>query len=118
VVSTHKKQLTAIVQQIMQQHAKTIDFRERNAGVAIDDKMQSEGFNIKISCDPKTGFIFGGNDRNCGTWMDKMGESKRAGNYGIPATPRDGADIEIIGLLKSTTRWLSQLSKNKLFPYA
>jgi glycogen debranching enzyme len=30
---------------------------------------------------------------------------------------QDGADIEIVGLLKSTTRWLSELYKDKVFPH-
>jgi len=71
--------LSEIVQEVLQRHANGIDFYERNAGPSIDSKMSAEGFHVTASIDwsvHKTGFVMGGNEHNCGTWMDKMGESE------------------------------------------
>ncbi|KAI5984314.1 glycoside hydrolase family 13 protein [Pisolithus albus] len=79
--------------------------------MAPNGLMKDNGFNIDIYVDWDTGLVFGGNADNCGTWMDKMGESVRAGTKGT------GAPIEITGLVKSTVRWLDELSRKGKFPY-
>jgi hypothetical protein len=91
--------LLSLLHECLQAHASGIHFREWNAGQKIDDKMTDNGFNVDVVFDYPTGFVFGGNSDNCGTWMDKMGESKQAKNFGVPATPRDGLPIEIAGMV-------------------
>eukprot|EP00921_Rhytidocystis_pertsovi_P016924 GHVQ01026653.1.p1 GENE.GHVQ01026653.1~~GHVQ01026653.1.p1 ORF type:complete len:1157 (-),score=119.47 GHVQ01026653.1:1814-5284(-) len=106
-----------LIHHILSKHAKGIEFTEWNAGKKIDEHMEQEGFNVKVTLDPSNGLISGGNEFNCGTWMDKMGSSTKAGNKGIPATPRDGAAVELVALLKSTLRFVSKLPEN-VFPYS
>ncbi len=106
-----------VIQEALQQHASGIEFREHDAGPNIDSQMKSEGFDIKIWTDWETGLIFGGNQWNCGTWMDKMGESEKAGSKGVPGTPRDGAPVEIIGMLYSTVRWCADLYDQGKYKY-
>ena len=100
-----------IVQEALQRHASGLSFREANAGPGLDMQMKPEGFQIDVHVDWDTGLIYGGNQFNCGTWMDKMGESEKAGSKGVPGTPRDGAAIEITGLAFSTLNWVAQLHR-------
>ncbi|KAE8221765.1 hypothetical protein CF319_g4920 [Tilletia indica] len=112
----YESTVAELIQEILQRHAAGIHFREYNAGPAIDECMKDEGFNIDIDVDWETGIILGGNEHNCGTWQDKMGSSAKAGNRGVPGTPRDGAAVEITGLLKSTLRWVEGLAAKGKWP--
>ncbi|GME71009.1 unnamed protein product [Ambrosiozyma monospora] len=113
---SYESSIREIIYEVLSRHAKGISYREANAGTQIDSQMKDEGFNVAIKVDWDTGLIHGGNQFNCGTWMDKMGESCKAGNKGFPGTPRDGAAVEINGLLKSTLRFVLELNEKGLFP--
>lgn len=106
-----------IIQEILQRHAAGMHFREYNAGPDLDSQMKSEGFNIDIEPDWSNGIIYGGNEWNCGTWMDKMGDSVKAGNKGHPGTSRDGAPVEITGLLYSALHWVDCLRQAGKFKF-
>lgn len=114
-IYTQQRPMQSIVEEILRKHAAGIKFTEWNAGDTLDHAMKPEGFVVTAGIDPETGFISGGNAWNCGTWMDKMGESHMAGNVGVPATPRDGSAIELTALLASACRWLGGICKDKLF---
>ncbi|CAI4216989.1 unnamed protein product [Parascedosporium putredinis] len=107
-----------IVQEALQRHAEGISFREHNAGPELDRQMSDKGFDIEVKVDWENGIVFGGSQYNCGTWMDKMGESERARSKGVPGTPRDGAAVEITGLLYSTLAWLARLHKKGDYKYS
>lgn len=107
-----------VIQEALQRHATGMKYREANAGPGIDCQMKDNGFNQDIHVDWENGMVFGGNQDNCGTWMDKMGESERAGSKGVPGTPRDGAAVEITGMLYSTLAWLSKLSADGKYAYS
>lgn len=106
-----------IIQEVFQRHAQGLSFREYNAGPDLDMQMKPKGFQIDVKVDWKTGLIFGGSQFNCGTWQDKMGESEKAGNKGFPGTPRDGAAIEITGLVYSALTWVTRLHEAGLYPH-
>lgn len=112
------QQLCDIMQEALECHFKGMEFVEERAGKQLDEHMTSQGFTVTYGVRRDTGFVYGGNEWNCGTWMDKMGSSEKAGNKGKPASPRDGSAVEIVGLCKAVVSWLDEMFKNnRLYPY-
>lgn len=87
------------------------------ARVLIAIVLLRTGFDVTAEVDWNTGFVRGGSKYNCGTWMDKMGGSVAGGNKGVPATPRDGSAVEIVGLQYSSVHWLAGLHAADRYPH-
>ncbi|KAI5804214.1 hypothetical protein DFH27DRAFT_481099 [Peziza echinospora] len=110
--------IAEIIQEILQKHAWGQSFREANAGPNLDSQMKWDGFWIENGVKNwDNGFVAGGNKWNCGTWMDKNGESANAGSKGVPGSPRDGAAVEITGMLYSALKWVVELNKRGLYQW-
>uniref|UniRef100_A0A6G1SGX7 Glycogen debranching enzyme n=1 Tax=Aceria tosichella TaxID=561515 RepID=A0A6G1SGX7_9ACAR len=115
---TCTQQLVDLIQESLECHFRGMEFVEERAGKQLDEHMQEKGFTVTFGVDRETGFVYGGNRYNCGTWMDKMGSSEKAKTKGLPASPRDGSAVEIVGLCKAVVSWLDELYKNnRIYPY-
>ena len=86
--------IAEIIHEALERHALGFEFQEANAGPGLDSQMKWEGFTVSVKPDWTTGIIKGGSQFNCGTWMDKMGESERAGNKGVPGMSETIDDLE------------------------
>ncbi|KAK6465415.1 glycogen debranching enzyme [Scheffersomyces coipomensis] len=114
---SYETSIRDVIYEILSRHAKGIKYREANAGHNLDSQMKYEGFDVEVAVDWETGLVRGGSQFNCGTWMDKMGESEKSGSKGVPGTPRDGAAVELQGLLKSALRFVNKLHSQGSFEY-
>ena len=116
-----KYTLEKIIHIIFQSHAKGIHFQEWDYGSKNNfnknEYIKKEGYNVDIELDPNTGFIYGGNYYNNGTWMNELGNSIKSKNKGIPATPRPGADIEIISLVYSCLDFVIEMGNKNYFKH-
>ena len=116
-----------IIQLIFQYHAEGINFidkkiedqpyQKRPRSKKSQNNSDIDAFKVNIYLDLQTGFIYGGNKYNSGTWMNRIGSSSKAKNLNIPATPRDGADIEIIALLFNCLNFVIELNYKNYYTY-
>ncbi|CAF1006839.1 unnamed protein product [Rotaria sordida] len=113
----HDQLLYDVIHEVFLRHIQSLSFRERGTGHSLDSVMSDECLNKKIGIDTKTGFVYGGNRWNFGTWMDKMGSSDKANNKGHPATPRDGSAVKLVGLSRTVIAWIIQMNQEGHYPY-
>ncbi|CAD8195435.1 unnamed protein product [Paramecium pentaurelia] len=99
------------IQSIFQSHATGISFKE----TYTNDDIDKEGLVVELKLDSETGFIMGGNYKNCLTWMDKMGSGTL--NKGYPAASRDGAPIECTALLKACLDFIGKMNQLNKYSY-
>ncbi|KAI3383778.1 hypothetical protein SNEBB_008086 [Seison nebaliae] len=130
--------LSELLYEILVGHLQTIHFREDRAGNKIDQNLLPYGFFIEAGIDEETSFVYGGNEWNAGTWMDKVGDrydkiihqvSDEDPNYhvdqadyenikeGRPATSRHGSAIELVGLQISFIKWIIRMVEDDLLEY-
>ncbi|CAD8103028.1 unnamed protein product [Paramecium sonneborni] len=104
-------QLQEQIQSIFQSHATGIKFKE----LYVNDDTDKEGLVVELNLDSETGFIMGGNYKNCLTWMDKMGSGTLNKSY--PAASRDGAPIECTALLKACLDFIGKMNQLNKYTY-
>ncbi|CAF5009392.1 unnamed protein product [Rotaria sp. Silwood1] len=113
----HDQLLYDVIHEVFLRHIQSLNFREHGTGHSLDSVMSDEGLNNKIGIDTKTGFVYGGNRWNFGTWMDKMGSSDKANNKGQPTTPRDGSVVKLVGLSRTVIACIIQMNQEAHYPY-
>lgn len=72
-ILSHEQTLFDVIQAILLHHVQWTRYRERDVRPWSDSNVTNEEFHDHIGIDLQTGFSFGGNWWNCGTWMDQNG---------------------------------------------
>jgi glycogen debranching enzyme len=112
VSSNQSLQLIEIILIILRAHWNGINLQEDYP--FPDDSMQAEGKQISIYTCKLTGFIYGGNMFNAGTWMDKMNNHDTTK---MPSTPSCGSNVEIVALCFSFLEWFTRKEEGKEFEH-
>lgn len=113
VENSPKQKLCDLIQEALSVHVNGLEFIETSSDSSLDENINKEDFKTTIGVDLTTGFVYGGNDYNCGTWMNKMISSMTGTNtFDTPATPRDGSAVELVGLCRCVLKWLIEMNNN------